>query len=1189
MSSESGLGSGGTISGDVTISGDLTVQGSSTSATYDEIIQGGLHVQTSDVSFTPENFANDLVVEGTGATGITIGTNTNQDKYLVFGDYGDSDKAWIKVSSGNVMSFKINGTERFFLDTNSRISLSNNDAGGTGGSDSISGNTVFGYNAGNQGGALMEDGSHDNTLIGHYALGGGTKANATLNVAVGANALKAGTSATSNVAIGHNAMTANAAGGYSVAIGRDALLAINDDANDGSVAIGFLALSSQAATGTQWTSPNTAVGHMAGAYLKGETGGSDHFAIQNTLLGFRAGANGETDDLVENQASDNVLIGHTVMGANYGAGVSHFIADKNIGIGTAVLKNNLAGTENVAIGYLAMEAADNTETRNVVIGSRSGASINSDSTADNVILGYAAGQGGSGEMIGNIAIGTNALNATAATAQAGNIAIGYDALTLQDTATVVGIGDVSNPNIAIGYQAGKRITSGDSNVLIGHLAHGKAAGDGRGDDNVYIGARSGYTATDADSNVAIGRDSLYSTVAGAFNVAIGHSALYTANENDNDGTVAIGYEACKVQAGTGGAQFASATVGIGYKALTALTTGVGNTAVGYNAGLAITTATQNTAIGYEALKASVDGLQNTAVGYQSLYACNLGAGDEQANVAIGREAGYGIVTGKFNVCIGNKTMQSAAHADTDSNVAIGHQSMKGGTDAGFVNNVGVGSETLFSITGGDYNSAIGSKAGYALTTGSYNVHLGYQAGEAQTIASSNTFIGGRAGADITQGENNVSIGRDSLYVSTTSADQVCIGAWAGSLIYGSQSVAIGKDALKGTSFTQGSCSYNNDPTITHGSNVNIIAGLGVQGTGIPDGAYISSITDGTHFELSASTTGGSLSSQTLTFYSRVSGTIAIGYDALTSIKNGTNNNAIGYLVGTAVTTGSRNVMYGTQAGEKITTGSENVLIGNSAGAGLTTTSNNTYVGHAVAANASSTGHSNTLVGSAAGAGAVLTGNYNSSLGRNSLLALTSGDDNVAIGYEAGDTVTTGEHNVLIGKGADITVGSYDNCIVLGRDVTANNSNQIIIGGRQDHDFIFLGGSKAHVFATDLSLSAGASMTITLSMGSGQTWISGTMHIVAASSSNESGGVYQVAFSAFMKNGSTTADVTQTVLHSDRGEASANQIELNAPSAGTSNIAWVLDNDHSEAMNRVNIWVEVIGSFGGVRYMSLATS
>ena len=77
------------------------------------------------------------------------------------------------------------------------------------------------------------------------------------------------------------------------------------------------------------------------------------------------------------------------------------------------------------------------------------------------------------------------------------------------------------------------------------------------------------------------------------------------------------------------------------------------------------------------------------------------------------------------------------------------------------------------------------------------------------------------------------------------------------------------DTSTGTSFTQGSCSYNNDPTITHGANANIVAGLYVTGTGIPTGATISSITDTTHFELSASTTGDSLSSQTLTFYSGV--------------------------------------------------------------------------------------------------------------------------------------------------------------------------------------------------------------------------------------------------------------------------------------------------------------------------------
>jgi len=66
-------------------------------------------------------------------------------------------------------------------------------------------------------------------------------------------------------------------------------------------------------------------------------------------------------------------------------------------------------------------------------------------------------------------------------------------------------------------------------------------------------------------------------------------------------------------------------------------------------------------------------------------------------------------------------------------------------------------------------------------------------------------------------------------------------------------------------FTLGSCSYNNGQTITHASSTAIVVGMGVSGTGIPVGATVASITDATHFELSVSTTGGSLSSQTLTF------------------------------------------------------------------------------------------------------------------------------------------------------------------------------------------------------------------------------------------------------------------------------------------------------------------------------------
>lgn len=51
---------------------------------------------------------------------------------------------------------------------------------------------------------------------------------------------------------------------------------------------------------------------------------------------------------------------------------------------------------------------------------------------------------------------------------------------------------------------------------------------------------------------------------------------------------------------------------------------------------------------------------------------------------------------------------------------------------------------------------------------------------------------------------------------------------------------------------------NNDPTCTVTSTAGLQSGMKVGGTGAPAGAYISSITDGTTFELSAATTGGAL-------------------------------------------------------------------------------------------------------------------------------------------------------------------------------------------------------------------------------------------------------------------------------------------------------------------------------------------
>ena len=71
-------------------------------------------------------------------------------------------------------------------------------------------------------------------------------------------------------------------------------------------------------------------------------------------------------------------------------------------------------------------------------------------------------------------------------------------------------------------------------------------------------------------------------------------------------------------------------------------------------------------------------------------------------------------------------------------------------------------------------------------------------------------------------------------------------------------------------FTDATCDYDstdtgNEDIVTHNANASIVAGLPVSGTGIPAGATIASITDSTHFVLSADTTGGDLENQTLTF------------------------------------------------------------------------------------------------------------------------------------------------------------------------------------------------------------------------------------------------------------------------------------------------------------------------------------
>ncbi len=80
-----------------------------------------------------------------------------------------------------------------------------------------------------------------------------------------------------------------------------------------------------------------------------------------------------------------------------------------------------------------------------------------------------------------------------------------------------------------------------------------------------------------------------------------------------------------------------------------------------------------------------------------------------------------------------------------------------------------------------------------------------------------------------------------------------------------KTVPAGSVQTAGSSFTDATCDYNNDPTVTMDATTNVRPGMRVSGTGIPAGAFVVSVTNSTTFELSAATTGGSKTNQTLTF------------------------------------------------------------------------------------------------------------------------------------------------------------------------------------------------------------------------------------------------------------------------------------------------------------------------------------
>jgi len=186
--------------------------------------------------------------------------------------------------------------------------------------------------------------------------------------------------------------------------------------------------------------------------------------------------------------------------------------------------------------------------------------------------------------------------------------------------------------------------------------------------------------------------------------------------------------------------------------------GTNNTFVGASAGnLTMTSPGNNTAVGFSALTANTTGKGQSAFGTNALAATTTGT----QNSAFGSAALQANTTGMQNAAFGNSAL--IANTSGNTNSAFGTGALLANTTANL--NSAFGFEALVASTTGSNNSAFGEGALFNLKTGSGNLALGAQAGLNLTGAESNNIYLSNSGV---AGESNTArIGTDLTAVFIT--------------------------------------------------------------------------------------------------------------------------------------------------------------------------------------------------------------------------------------------------------------------------------------------------------------------------------------------------------------------------------------------------------------------------------------
>ncbi len=191
--------------------------------------------------------------------------------------------------------------------------------------------------------------------------------------------------------------------------------------------------------------------------------------------------------------------------------------------------------------------------------------------------------------------------------------------------------------------------------------------------------------------------------------------------------------------------------GLGFAALSSVTSGLQNSALGSGAMFFNTTGIDNVAVGFQALGTNLAGASNTAVGKGALY-----FNTANSNTAVGDRALYNNATGAHNVGVGPGSLYSSTNSS--QNTAIGSGSLQLNTTG--INNAALGLNSLSSNTTGSHNVAVGTFAGWNSTAPTDSIFISNQGLSADTRTikigtqgtQSSAFFAGIRG--ITTGSNN---------------------------------------------------------------------------------------------------------------------------------------------------------------------------------------------------------------------------------------------------------------------------------------------------------------------------------------------------------------------------------------------------------------------------------------------------